>query len=488
MNNYYQDKLITGLKLFKSHFIFILILIIATSLRFYKIETLTTFGRDQGIDFISVYNMIVSKKLTLIGIKVSIGEFFQGPIYLYLLAPLFLILNFNPIAGAYTAVFISIITIVTIYIVTDSFFGKLCANFSAFLFAVSPEFVAYGNTPLYQHFAPVFMMFGLWFLSKFIVNNKSIYALLVGIFAGLSMETHWLFVSFAISGLIYFGFFKELKSMFIYLIGLFSGLLPTIIFELRHNFLNLNLFIDYIKNSHSNYDNIWVKIMMWLKGSALFISGENIYLGGLVIFVFIVALIFAKFTTKKPKHLIKFFWVLFFLSTIISMIVSQPIPHYFLPLWIMAIIILPAILIKTISTKWGTILLIVLIGFNLLATISRFDNNHGYYMPQGWSLKNIKKTAEIIDQDAKSYSNINVASLLDGDTRSYPLRYSLLVKGVSVGKVEDYPNNDHLYLVASSSQDIQNNIPWEVSIMMPFEIGNSWDLKDNLILYRLDRQ
>jgi uncharacterized membrane protein len=81
-----------------------------------------------------------------------------------MLAPLFYLLNFNPLAGAYTALIVSLFTLAVLYYVAYKFFGKLAAVFSALLFAVSPELVTYGNTPLYQHFAIVFMLLALVFL------------------------------------------------------------------------------------------------------------------------------------------------------------------------------------------------------------------------------------------------------------------------------------------------------------------------------------
>jgi len=481
-----RDQLPAAKKFLKTHFFFFLSLILALALRVYRIDTLTTFGRDQGIDFISVYKIIATRKPTLLGIKVSLGEFFQGPIYLYLLLPLFYLLNFNPLAGAYTALLVSLITLIIIYRLTSQIFGKKSANFSALLFAVSTELVTYGNTPLYQHFAPLFMTTSLFFFWKFIRKNKPLDVLLTGLAAGLAMETHWLFSSFSLAVFIYLTL-RKLKLIPTYLFGLLLGLLPTIVFELRHNFLNTHLFANYLHQGNRLSDNWLVKTQVWLRALAIFFGGRNLYLGSILGLGLIIFLVFKKLKNKKNKAWFNLFWLLAITSLIISAKMSSLQPHYFLPLWIIVLIILPAVFFKGFGRKWGNLTLISLVGFNLLATVSQLNLNHGYHMPPGWSLKKIEKTAELIAQDSKNYQNFNVASLLDGDTRTYPLRYSLLTRELAIGRVEDYPQNDHLYLVAPKSKNIQADVPWEITSMKPFFIGRRWDLGEGIILYRLDK-
>ena len=59
------------------HLPFLIICLVAFFLRFHRISILTTFGRDQGIDFLTVKEMIVDHKLTLLGINVSIADFLR---------------------------------------------------------------------------------------------------------------------------------------------------------------------------------------------------------------------------------------------------------------------------------------------------------------------------------------------------------------------------------------------------------------------------
>lgn len=138
----------------KKHSLFLLIFLIGFSLRAYRLDFLTTFEHDQGIDFSTVRGMIVTHHLTLIGIKTSLAEFFQGPLYLYMLLPFFWIMNMNLLAGPVAAVTISLTTICLIYAISIKFSTVRAGNIGAALFAVSPQFIQYGNTPLYQQRTP----------------------------------------------------------------------------------------------------------------------------------------------------------------------------------------------------------------------------------------------------------------------------------------------------------------------------------------------
>ena len=67
----------------------IVIIFIAGLLRFHRLEQLTTFGGDQGYDYLIVKRMITDGKFTMLGPKVepynNLGVLYLGPIYYYLL-------------------------------------------------------------------------------------------------------------------------------------------------------------------------------------------------------------------------------------------------------------------------------------------------------------------------------------------------------------------------------------------------------------------
>ena len=103
-------------------------------------------------------------------------------------------------------------------------------------------------------------------------------------------------------------------------------------------------------------------------------------------------------------------------------------------------------------------------------------------------MKKINLAGKITSQDSYNHPNFNVASLIDGGTRAYPLRYSTLLYGAAPEGVENYPMNNFLYVLSGSEKEkIYAAKPWEIVSLLPFTIGGQWNLEDGIYLYRLDR-
>lgn len=477
----------------KNKIVFILLFLLAFFLRIYRIEVLTTFGRDQGLDFLVVRDMIINHNWTLIGIKTSIGEFFQGPVYRYMLIPMFWIMNLNPIAGAYIAVVVAMVTLLMLYITVYSYINKEVAIYSTLLFSVSPQLVKYGNTPLYQHFVPLFVLASIYLFLQLQKKQSAIVALLLGISVGVSMETHYLSVTLAISFIIYLAILykNRIKYVVAYILGLLGGLSPTIAFELRHQFLNTHLFVKYLDTLQAQKFSVLTVINTWIKGASIFFGANSHILGGAILVLVLIALVITlptSFSLPYLKQINRLTIILFVVNILASLKLSNFGTHYPLPLWLLFILIIPAFLQEFLPKKMLLPAIIILVGLNLTATLSQLTTNHGYFMPSGWSLKKIEKVGQLIAEDAQTHPNFNVSSLLDGDTRAYPIRYVVEVAGIGPGAVEKYPQNNYLYVVARDNvKEVLDSQTWEIQSFSPFQIGASWDMDDNIRLYRLDR-
>lgn len=411
------------LRLCKNNKLFVSIFLLALFLRIYRIDTLTTFGRDQGIDFLVIKDMILYHKWTLIGIKTSIGEFFQGPNYLYMLLPSFRLMNLNPLAGSYTAVFVSMLSLILLYFTVTRYSNKQSALFSSTVFAVSPYFIKFGVTPIGTAFTVTFFIAGFYFCYKIIKIQNLLLSFVLGFLSGFAMELHFLSITFAVGLFFYLLLIAKKKALLSlgFILGLIFGLLPTIIFEVRHQFLNTQLFLRFLK----------------------------------------------EYTPSSLTFQM----------------------HYLLPVLILIIILLPSYLYKVLKIKLFYLILASYLIINLLKVLPTIlYSNHGYDMPEGWSLKTINEVGRIIVEDSKVLQNINVASLLDGDTRVYPLRYVLTIHGINLKSVEEYPSTNHLYIVSINKQQVTNSKVWEITTLTPYQISKDWKINEFVYLYRLDRK
>ncbi|HVZ59038.1 MAG TPA: glycosyltransferase family 39 protein, partial [Patescibacteria group bacterium] len=448
----------------RTHWAFILIVVLFLCLRLYHLSILTTFGGDQGQDFLVVRDMIVLHKFTLIGIKTSIADFFQGPLYLYLLFPLFSLMHLNPLAGALTAVVLAMVSLFALYITLITFFNKNTALGSCLLLTVSPEFVRYGNTPLYQNFLPLFLVLSFYMYLK--VNEKRTFglALLLGMFAGICMELHFLAVTLTLAFLILLLVKRFPKRVLIlYCLGVIVGLSPTIFFELRHNFLNTHLLINYLTSYKTSSFSLQTSLNAWFEGAGKFLGGNNTSIG-ILLLIFSGYSLVKTWKNKVYSPLIQLFVCLIVILVVFTFVFSNLLPHYLLPLWIMLVILIPLFIEKVsmkLTVRLGFLLILVVV--NLSTTLTQLGSTHGYDMPDGWTLQKAVRVGDMIAKDSKTHPNFNVAFLLDGNTRSYPLRYVLATQNAVPGSVTDYPSTTYLYVVSRPKDNLFKTMVWEVA-------------------------
>ena len=134
------------------------------------------------------------------------------------------------------------------------------------------------------------------------------------------------------------------------------------------------------------------------------------------------------------------------------------------------------------------VLVIIFISWFFLANIKGLDlaSKQGYTMPQGLNLIGIRKASQIIARDADSGKKFNIASTLDGDTRSMPYRYLVDVYGKKTEAVENYEKIDSLYLISRDANGkILQYTVWEVSTFKPFKIAKSWHIQNGIRLLKL---
>src|SRR5258708_28233079 len=113
------------------------ILIIAAFLRLYKIGDYMTFLGDEGRDVLVVYN-ILHGKFTLLGPTSSVGGFFLGPLYYYLMAPFLWLFNYDPVGPAVMVALFGTVTVYLVYKIGSEFFNERAGIIAAILYAISP--------------------------------------------------------------------------------------------------------------------------------------------------------------------------------------------------------------------------------------------------------------------------------------------------------------------------------------------------------------
>src|SRR3990167_6715099 len=252
-------------KIIKRKFLLISILILLLALIPRSAEVLSVnylFEFDQGQFYNDVKKIVVYHKLTLIGTQVGgLGGFFQGAGWYYLLSIPFFLFGGDPYGGMVLMLIIGIATVVSAILLTKKIFTWQEGVMVGFLIAVSPNIIAQSRF-IWPPFPISFLsVFFLYFTYKILQGNKKYLGFLgftIGLMSHFEIATSGtlllqviLFTPFLLWKKLITG-----KSLLRFIIGFLIPLLPLIIFDLRHGFLNtkgiMNLLFPSLNSPTAN--------------------------------------------------------------------------------------------------------------------------------------------------------------------------------------------------------------------------------------------
>ena len=149
----------------------VFVLIIASFLRFYRLEDLMMFIGDQGWFYISARDLILKGEIPIVGITSSHTWLHQGALWTYMLSAVLWLFNFNPVGGAYFSSLLGVLTVYVVYWVGKNMFSRRIGLIAAFLYATSPLIIiharmAYHTTPI-----PLFTIILFYSVYKWIRGN-----------------------------------------------------------------------------------------------------------------------------------------------------------------------------------------------------------------------------------------------------------------------------------------------------------------------------
>lgn len=249
----------------KIHILVILIILLASFMRLYRISDYMTFLGDEGRDAI-VAKEILQGNLTLLGPRASAGDFFLGPFYYYLIAPFLFLAGMDPVGPAIMVALFGIVTVYLVYFVGKKFFDEKAGLMAAFLYAFPPIVIAYSRSSWNPNLMPLISLLIIYLSYVAVKNNSLKLFLIVGLLFGIAMQLHYLTIFL---GIIVFLFvligkflikekgliFSYTKSYVLIFVGFVIGWSPFLAFEIRHGFPNLKTIFNFIfiSNSESQY-------------------------------------------------------------------------------------------------------------------------------------------------------------------------------------------------------------------------------------------
>ncbi len=466
------------MKLRKSHLLLLLIIILAAFIRFYKIEQLAVFLSDQASDSTKVFQM-TKGHFTLLGPITSVGGFYNGPIVYYLMLPFYWILKGEPVAGTVFQTVLQLSTIPLMFLLGKRLKNETVGLISSILFTISPLMVDYSRAGFNSLPAIFFSCLILYIFLQLIDKFSLLKGLLLGIFIGFILQMHYLTISVLIFVFIYPLIFQKnifkIRYYTTITAGIIIGLSPFLLFELRHNFLNINLFLKYFFSEKASSWSFIHSFDVWPKTIS-----ELLFGGYFIAIAIIVYIIKSLFITKGKET--KPYVLLFLCVFIVSLIYGKPLERHYIIVFHTPLILLFSLAIFN-SAKGNMKIIILFMLLLLILNSSRWNlEKENHPIQKGMAIGDFRKTAKIINEDKKNI--YNVAMHTQGDNRAMPLRYMLLLLNDQPLDYEHYGEANELYFIIPRNENIKDQTMWEYTSFSSSNVVNKWEINKSYFLYK----
>ncbi len=356
------------------------------------------FGFDQVL-ILENAAKIKAGKLTLIGPETGPAPIFTGPLMYYLTALLMFFIP-SPYTVVASALTISLITGFLLYYLTQKYLKPSLSLITYGLWVVSPFLISLDRmswVPNLSFLAAILVFFPLLGAIK----NRLSFAELLIVAAGVFLGYQAHFSGLLLLPLVLLTAFIFLKRRFglllVSTLAFCLSLLPTLIFDLRHQWLNLNGLLSFLRSGQSiNLSIILSRVLKNIYitienlGKILFFNNNHLFVmftGGLIFF-FTLALLQAK--NKRPQIIFALFWAV--AIAVFFGPYSGSTPEYYFIIQFPALLCLISILLeKILSSK-----LKKTVAFTVFACYTILLINNIYRSPGGLNLGNQVKATNYL--------------------------------------------------------------------------------------------
>ncbi len=407
-----------------------LTLVAAIFLRIYKFDTNYYFTGELGKELLYIRQFALNHSLPLIGMATSHEWLSYGPVYYWIMIPIFDMFSGNPYILFWTAVVISILGLVLNYLVFKKIAGEMVALFSTLIQAISPLLIWQTRlSKLHVFFLLIMPVFT--YLLYLMWNGKKKWVFWAGLTFGLLFSFH--FSQIPMLGVVALLFWLKknvykITDWFKFGIGV---LIPNITLIWQDKSLALWLPYRIVNIADKNPGGTLQSLLEYFGRTILW--DNRLWFIGLIVFVFI----FCRYIIQNKNKVTKDFLPFYLISSISLMLIANilhgaPPIHYFLPIFTLVPVLYSAYFEKHI--KFSILLLILMLGTNFTSYF-KFDKPDDF-VPYD---KQIQIAEELIkDANGREFS-IKRIGPYDYFPENYSQNYKYLIlwKG---GKLVDNSN------------------------------------------------
>ncbi|MFH2085969.1 MAG: hypothetical protein ABII21_04265 [bacterium] len=442
------------------------------------------FHSDIARDFALMDQMVMERKITLIGEGIrGLPGLYHGPAWLYLNLPAFVVGQGNPIAVGWWWVVLEMLSLYSIYWVGRKIFSPMIGLMGAAIVA--------SRIPLFSHqlFNPngAFLLFPTFFYFMWQYHNKGrIRDLAVGsVLAGLLIQFEIMFglpMFLSLIMLVIYKIFRrqEKLSHALILLVILLPLSTYILFDLRHNFLQLRAIATYLRADNPVYMTIkevflnrWSELTM----SIGLLSRGDIWIRRMASLLFWICVGRGLVKNNRMGFFSLYLWVnLVFWA--FSFLFPEPIKGYYFDFTAINAIIFASQL-ESVGRYVAVVILVPLLFVNVSqAEVAAFSTRDFSRQAESSWLFN-KTLGEIIVDDApESFSVFTLDTDIWGYSANYGVRYAAQI---SRKKVNFVTKSATTYLVVAKNtiDHPQFDVRWwrEDQVRIKKEPVRTWDYK-----------
>lgn len=378
------------------------------------------FGFDQ-VQILTNAEQIAQGDLTLIGPRTGPAEMFTGPLIYYLTAILSFIVS-TPWTIVAVSTVIAVITGISIYWLTKKYLSHQLALICLAIWSFSPFLIYFDRITWNPNLTLLASYLTFLPLISIIKNKKTnrldLFFIVMGNFLGYQAHFSGLFLPVLVIGTLLAYKIVNLKVLLASFVGVAFSLLPTVLFDIRHGWLNTKglikflsdkdvvsntpVFAKFLKSAYITLSNL---------GRILFfhLNKETIIFAGAVLILFcfwqIYQYLFQHKSLKNFETLkISLIWI--FLTTIAFSFYSQNPPEYYFFISLPAMIVIVSLFLSQVAhNKLNKLIIIVLLagytGLNLKSLTSAVHMQLGHQINVVNDIQkfNLKNNISIITYD-----------------------------------------------------------------------------------------
>lgn len=458
--------------------VLLVILILASMVRFYRLETKMRFIWDEGRDMLVIRRMIVDKDLTLLGPfnEIDGKKDFFGVFHYYLMAPSLWLADYNPLGPAMFTALLGVVSVGLVYVLLSLWADKVVTLITTAIYAFSPLVVKYVQWPWNPNTTPFFGLLFFLALTKLSKTKQLRWSLLSGAMLGVLIQLHYFTLAVVVSWMLVVLFLKlnRKKTLIHTIIFVAAAIIPNlsfVIFDLKHEFFLSKILLQSIAGGSSQQILSWslAGFMNIIFNQVIDVSTQlffNNYYWGLIIGwgLMIISLnsLRSLYQTKTLSlaALVSISWVAFLIQ--ISFFPSTANIYHSAPWWF-GLIYLLTLAAVTISKSFMNrrilvFFVLIILGLMIKAIDLGREPSWDENMPK------IRKLSNLVAADAKySSRTFNIAAFTDSNTKGVRYRYFLDVANVVPLGIDQYSQAEVLYVISPHFEEhIKQGGVWEL--------------------------